>query len=234
MKKLKNKPCDLSSCFLCRLSMKEWIPAIKEHKRTIHFKKGEKIFREGDPVTGIFFVYEGTVKVHKHWGKDKELIVRFAKKGTIVGHRGLGVDTVYPVSATAIVPVDMCFIDLDFFQSSLRVNHGLLYELMMFYAGELKESEKNMRNLAHMPVKGRLVNALIFLAGRFGLDDEGFINLELSRQNLASFIGTTYETLFRFLNELESEDMIRLSSNRILIPRLSRLENFMDENHSAA
>ena len=81
--------CDLKSCFFCRLCLKEWLPAIELNRKTLNLKKGETLFEEGDPVTGIYFVYAGKVKVHKKWG-DKELIVRFANQGAIVGHRGSG------------------------------------------------------------------------------------------------------------------------------------------------
>ena len=213
----KNKiGCDLKTCLLCRLCHKEWIPATEVHRTNFKINKGEIIFREGEEVKGIYFVYEGTVKVHKHWG-DKELILRFAKNGNIIGHRGLGKDLVYPVSGTAIEPTTVCFVDLDFFQASLKVNHDFLYELMQFFAAELKESERNMRNLAHMTVKGRVIQALLTLEEKFGLTTEGFINITISRQDLASFAGTTYETVFRVLNELISEEIILVSEKQIRI-----------------
>lgn len=216
MKKIKTG-CDLHTCLLCRLCQKEWIPAVAAHR--IHYKvdKGETIFREGEGVKGIFFVYDGTVKVHKHWGEDKELILRFAKKGAIIGHRGLGKDLVYPVSGTAIEPTTVCFVELNFFQASLKVNHDFLYELMQFFATELKESERNMRNLAHMPVKGRIAQALLTLEEKFGTTDDGFLAITLSRQDLASFAGTTYETAFRMLNELTEEESIQIEGKRIAI-----------------
>ena len=107
--------------------------------------------------------------------------------------------------------------DLDFFNSTLKVNQELLFSLMMFFAAELKESEKRMRNLAHMPVKGRIANALLFLRNKFGLTAEGNINLLLSRQDLASYTGTTYETLFRIMNELAEENAIRTTGKSITI-----------------
>jgi CRP-like cAMP-binding protein len=55
------------------------------HKKNYKVKKGEVIFKEGDPVTGIFFVNTGIVKVHKRWGADKELILRFAKEAKYLG-----------------------------------------------------------------------------------------------------------------------------------------------------
>lgn len=216
MKKLKTG-CDLQTCLLCRLCQKEWIPAVVAHRSNFKAEKGEIIFREGDEVRGIFFVYEGTVKVHKHWGEDKELILRFAKRGNIIGHRGLGKDLVYPVSGTAIEPTTLCFVELDFFQASLKVNHEFLYELMQFFANELKESERNMRNLAHMPVKGRIAQALLALEEKFGTTENGCLNILLTRQDLASFTGTTYETAFKMLNEYINEKAVEWEGKYIRI-----------------
>lgn len=225
MKKLKTG-CDLQTCLLCRLCQKEWTPAVAAHRTNFKVDKGEMIFREGDEVKGIFFVYEGTVKVHKHWGEDKELILRFAKDGNIIGHRGLGKDLVYPVSGTAIEPTTVCFVELDFFQASLKINHGFLYELMQFFATELKESERNMRNLAHMPAKGRIAQALLTLDEKFGTTADGFLNIRLSRQDLASFAGTTYETAFRMLNELSEENMLQANGRQFRIVNKEALKKY--------
>jgi CRP/FNR family transcriptional regulator len=231
MAKQKNE-CDLNSCFLCRLCIKEWLPAVDAQRKNYHFKKGELLFREGEPVMGMYFVFSGTVKVHKQWGKEKELIVRFARKGDIVGHRGLGGDTLYPVSGTALEPVTVCFIDLAFFYSTLKVNHQFLMHLMLFYAQELKETERNMRNLAHMPVKGRVSNALLQLKHKFGVAPEGHIDILLSRQDLASFAGTTYETVFRIINELVQEQIITLNGKYITIADTERLLHFTREDEA--
>ena len=224
MKKSK-QDCDLKSCFFCRHCLLEWLPAIDLNRRNFNVKKGETLFQEGDRVTGIYFVYSGKVKVHKKWG-DKELIVRFANQGAIVGHRGLGNTGIYPVSATAIEPVTVCFVELEFFLTTLRVNHNFTFELMMFFAEELQVSERKMRNLAHMSVKGRVAQALLTLHDRFGTTSEGFIDISLSRQDLASFAGTTYETVFRIMNDLTQENVLSVSGKNILIvdaPKLTSL-----------
>jgi len=216
MKEIKNK-CNLKGCLLCRQCLEEWIPALDANRKCYDFRKGELLFREGDDLKGMYFINKGLVKVHKKWGNEKELILRIARDGDIVGHRGLGADLIYPVSGTALEPTDVCFVDLDFFNSTLRVNHDLLFGLMMFFAAELKESEKRMRNMAHMTVKGRIANALLFLKNKFGVTPEGTINLLLSRQDLASYTGTTYETLFRVMNELAEENAIRLNGKSITL-----------------
>ncbi len=215
------KNCDLNGCSFCRLCLKEWLPAVDNNRKTFQVNKGEEFIKEDEKVTGIYFVYQGSVKVHKKWG-EKELIIRFAKKGDIVGHRGLGNDN-YPVSATALEPSLICFIEIDFFLASLKVNPDYLLRLMMFFAEELNVSERKMRNLAHMPVKGRVAQALLTLQEKFGTNENGFIDLMLSRQDLASYTGATYETVFRVLNELAEEKLIKLSGKSISIPDTKKL-----------
>jgi len=227
MKKANN--CDLETCFLCQRCLPEWKPAIQSHRKNLQFKKGETIFEEGKPVLGIYFVTAGIVKVHKQWGTGKEIILRFAHKGDIVGHRGLGHETIYPISATAIEPVSTCFIDLAFFQASLKVNRDFMYGLLLFFASELQESERKMRNLAHMAVKGRLAAALLALQEKFGLTPDGHIRINLSRQDLASLVGATYETVFRTINELAQENLIHADGKLIRITNYDGLSTYTKE-----
>ena len=121
-------------------------------------------------------------------------------------------------------------IDIDFFKTTLKVNHAFTYELMMFFADELQESERKMRNLAHMSVKGRVAQALLALQEKFGLTEEGFIDIVLSRQDLASYTGTTYETLFRIINELVQDNAIKLSDKNIYVMDAEKLLSFTKQN----
>ncbi len=133
MKKTKQK-CIFDKCILCRVCIPEWLPAIEHNRNNLTFKKGERIFSEGEEVNGVYFIYSGKVKVHKKWGEGKELIVRLATEGDIVGHRGIGGDPIYPVSATALEAVTVCYINLGFFLATLKANHEFLFELIMFFS----------------------------------------------------------------------------------------------------
>ena len=221
--------CDLKSCLLCQLCLKDWLPAIAVHKKNVFVKKGQPIFSEGDPVKGIYFIYAGIAKVHKKWDEEKDLIIRFAKSGDIIGHTGLGNNPFYPVTATALEPSIVCYLDMDFFESTLNVNNKLTYELMRFFANELQESEKRMRNLVHMPVKGRIAQAFITLKNQFGTNGDDFIGIELTRQDLSSFAGASYETLFKVINEFTEENLIEVTGKRIRITNEVMLKKLTDE-----
>ncbi|GAB2982132.1 FNR family transcription factor [Mucilaginibacter puniceus] len=216
MEKTKYK-CDLGTCFLCKTCINDWKPVIETNKQNFRIKKGQEIFKEGDSVTGIYFVYEGYVKVHKKWDNEKELIIRFAKKGDILGHLGLESNNIYPISATALDNVTVCFLPMEFFESSLNINNGFTIKLMRFFANELHNSEKRMRNLVHMTVKGRVAQAVITLKKQFGLNTKGAINIELAKQDLASFSGAAYESLFRTINDLVAENILTVEGKSIFI-----------------
>ena len=225
MSKTKNN-CDVKSCFLCQACSNEWLELVAIHKTNILYKKGETIFKEGQPVEGIWFLYSGKAKVHKPWGGQKELIIRFAADGDVLGHRGIGSNNTYPVSATALEPVITCFIDTAFFVSSLKMNPELTYRLMMFYAQELQATEHRMRNLVQMDMKGRIADSLLSIESQFGKDERGNINMLISRQDLASFAGTSYESMFRILNELVHDHVIELIHRNIKILDETKLRGY--------
>jgi CRP/FNR family transcriptional regulator len=218
------KACDLAHCFLCQSCIPEWHQVIALNKQTLRFKKGEVIFAEGDPVNGIHFVYKGLVKVHKHWDKQKELILRFVKEGEILGARGLGKRDRYPVTATALEPVELCFVDTDFFLSSLKTNPELSLRLSLFYANELHEAEERMRNLAHMDSKGRIADLLLKLQEQFGNNESGYLQIILSRQDMAAYAGTTYETVFRALQEMQEAGWIKTNGKQVGILQVPALQ----------
>ncbi len=225
-----NKTCNLTSCFLCTHCIPDWKDVVAVKKKTVHFKKGELIFKEGDKVKGIFFLYSGAVKVHKHWGNQKELIIRFTKEGDILGHRGLAAGELYPVSATALTESKACFITNRFLETTLRADHAFTYRLMQLYLSELQKAELRMRNLALMEAKGRIAETLLELQKIFGINKEKFITVAVTRQDIASFSGTIYETVFKFLKTLIASKIISVSGKSIKINNENKLRKIADHS----
>nr|WP_288808406.1 Crp/Fnr family transcriptional regulator [uncultured Sphingobacterium sp.] len=229
MKLKKANTCD-HSCLMCRYVLRDWLGQIDLQRKNIKLKKGELFIIEGESVRGIYFVQSGLVKVHRNLG-DKETIVRFAKKGDIVGHRGIASEpTFYPVSATALEVSQVCFVELPFFLSTLRINPELSYRLMLFFADELHLSEQKMANLAQLSVKNRLAWSLLLLHRIFGGETEdGDIGLSLSKKDLASYVGTTYETFYRMLGELIQMGAITVEGKKIFIKDFQQLNRLASE-----
>lgn len=221
--------CDLSSCFLCRNCMPEWKEVIAVKKTTMLFKKGKNIFSEGEPVKGIYFIYEGAAKIFMRWSGEKEHILRFAKSGDILGHRGFGGDHHYPISASALEDTTVCFIPDSFLSATLKTNAEFTNQLLEVFATDLQKAEKRMRNLAHMDVKGRIALALLEINDKFGVRKDKFIRVPLRRQDIASYAGTTYETVFKSFTELTRKKILTTDGKNIRINNPEALRKIINQ-----
>ena len=101
---------------------------------------------------------------------------------------------------------------------------------MTFYADELQNAEKRIRDLALMNVKGRIADTFLMLHKKFGVDEEGYINITLTKQDVASFAGTIYETFFKITGEFVKQKIIRYSGKRLKILKPARLEAYSKIN----
>lgn len=218
--------CDLQRCFLCTHCQPEWKELIALRKQTQSFKKGQAIFSEGEPVEGIYFMYAGAVKVHHRWGAEKELILHFALPGDVLGYRGRGGE-IYPVSATALEPSVACFIPMAFLEASFQANPGFLYRMMQLYADALQQAERRMRHLALTEVRGRIADALFAIRDAFGVGPDGFISLGITRQDIANYAGTTYETVFKMFTEWAGLGWLETSGKNIRIKDDAALRAFI-------
>ncbi len=211
---------ELQNNILYKNCIPQWLPVINQSRQDHSFRKAASIFKEGDAVRGVFFIRTGKVKILQNWGNGKELILRFANSGDMLGYRGLGKKKIYPVTATCLENTEVFYLNMDVFEATLQVNPRLTYSLMDFYANELEETEKRMRQMAHLEAKGRMMEALLLLENKFGLNGRGYINIRLTKQDIASYIGTTYETVSRMTGELQNERLIETNGKEFrLLPQ---------------
>lgn len=212
---------------MCKHVIPAWTELINANRELVKLKKGEQLIQENTPVNGVYFVQEGSIKVFKKWGDSKESIVRFANKGSVVGHRGFSsTQSIFPVSATAQENSELCFVPIDFFRTVLKGNPDFTYEMLMFYADELQVSEQKADNQVRLSVKGRLAWSILQLEDQMGVGADGFVAITISKTDLASYVGSTYETIYRMMLELEKEQVIQTANKRFKIVNRVRLMEY--------
>ena len=199
-------------------------------KKLIHCKKGQQFIMEGAPVNGLFFLLKGKVKVFRTGINGREQIVRFAKDGEIIGHRGFGTEEYYPICALALEDSLLCYFSKEQLQKILKESPGLTYDLMLFYANELNKSEAKVKNLSQMSVRERVIDTLLYIYRKFG-QHRGFLKIGLSRKEYADYAGTTEEQVIRVLSALKKEGLIDAKGRKIGIPDTIQLKKEISEHH---
>lgn len=215
----------------CCLAQEE-LKTLSSDKRDKHFKKGEIIFYEGNRGHGLYCIYSGKVKIHKLGEEAKEQIVRFAKKGDILGYRSLLSNEPYSATATAIEDCSICFIPKSHFLQALENNHKLSYSTIQLLTNDLKGSEEKLISITQKPVIERVSEALITLKRKFGVKPDGVtLNVVLTRREIGDLAGVTTETTIRTLSDLNKKKVIKLLGKQIQIndlPELTRLAHIVD------
>lgn len=200
----------------------EWVKFINFHSTTQLFEKGDTIFNVGDEVVGVFFINFGKVKVVKHTAFSTR-IIRLVSAEDILGHRGFGGSWLYSISAIALEPTEVSFIPLETFNQAIKANPEFGFFVLMFFADELRDSE----DLAYQStVKNLIALSLLKNLKAFGYDgDSTQLSYTLSRKDLASMTGTTYESTVRSLSELQKEGVIRIDGKSIHILSEEKLKS---------
>jgi len=222
--------CENEECFLFKNCNPAWHDELNANKSCVQYKKNQLIFKEGEFVQGIYFIQRGKVKVYKETNYRTQ-IVRFAEDGDILGHRGIGGDNKYPISASTLEDSLICFISQDMLFKLLENNSSLSIRMMMFYADELKKSEIRLRNMAVMTVRERVADAILLIHESFGLinTETDLLDVELSRKDIAEIAGTYPEQVSRYITEFKKNKILDLSGKKIILLQPSRLREVIEK-----
>lgn len=198
----------------------EQLKIIHRHTVERQFRKGMIIFLEGDAGEGFHYVKSGKVKILRTSDDGREHIIKILGAGEIFAEVLLFNNMPYPATAVAMEPCCIGMIrNVDLEQLILR-NNALALQLIKALSQRLIYAQQKIKNLALSDVMSRTVEVLLRLSQERGDEKEnGVIELalDLSRQDFASLVGTTRETVTRTLSTLKKDKIIDFDGNKIRI-----------------
>lgn len=202
---------------------------VSEHKVSNTFKKGQTLFMQGNPPFGMYCIKSGIVKITQVGSDGKESIVRLAKGGDTIGHRSLFSEQSYKATATAIEQTKVCFYDKKYIQKLVKDEPTVAYNIINKLGADLGSAEHRLTSFSQKNVRERLAELLLTLKEGYGeVQDDGRIklNIKLTREEMASIIGTASETLIRFFTEFKNEEMLEQEGKTIYLTDLEKLGDF--------
>lgn len=203
---------------------KDELLKIANCKSSYTIKKGEPIFEEGENVNGIFCVKDGVCKLSKLSANGKDQIVKLVTKGELLGQRSMISEEPVNLSAIALEDMEVCFIPKAEIMGLFTQNNAFSMNVMKTICGDLKEADEHMVDMAQKTVKERLAATLLYLHSTFGVNADGTLRLQLSREELASIIGTATESCIRLLSDFNKGGLIEIKGKKITLKDLPKLK----------
>ena len=202
---------------------KEELLRMADCKTSYTIKKGEYIFEEGEITKGVFCVKDGICKLSKLSANGKDQIVKLVKPGELLGQRSMISEEPANLSAVALEDMEVCFIPKKEIMGFFTENNQFSMNVMKTICGDLKEADDHTVSMAQKNVKERLAETLLYLEDSFGQNDDGTLQIQLSREELAGMIGTATESCIRLLSEMNKNGLIDLVGKKIAIIDRSKL-----------
>jgi len=179
------------------------------------FDKGESLFFEGQPATGFYAIGTGRVKVYKLSLEGKEQILHLFGSGEVIGEVPVFAGGRYPAHAEALEPSDLLFIPRDGFIELVKADATLALNMLALLSIRLRQFTHLIENLSLKEVPGRLAAYLLYMSDGSGGGD--LVELDISKGQLASLLGTIPETLSRILGKMSQQGLLRVQGRKIAL-----------------
>ena len=186
---------------------------VSEEKIRLSFKKKEMIFQAQEIVTGFYCIEKGLVRTYKASVGGRVQTFQLASRGKWVGFRDAIGGEIYNHSAICVEDTIACYISKETILRLIKVDAAFQLEVMKYLADEWKVVENSMHSLGTKQIHSRLADLLITFSDAANKDSE--LTIDVTRDVMATCIGTTKETLIRSLSDFKDRKWIGINKNKI-------------------
>jgi CRP-like cAMP-binding protein len=180
---------------------------------SVPYYRNEEIYGEGEPVEYLYKVLSGTVRAYKLLSDGRRQINGFYLVGDVFGFE---LNPEHCSSAEALTDCTILMVKRSAVLKSAERDREVAWGLLNLATVELKRS-RNHGLLLIKSAQERIAAFLLEMADRMAA--EGAVDLPMSRQDIADYLGLTIETVSRTLTQLVQSSTIELLASRQIVLR---------------
>lgn len=204
--------CDVRTQAICGVLDCDKLERLRRIGNHFRLSSGQPLFHEGDSATRVFTLTRGSLKLYKLLPDGRRQVTGFMQPGDFLG---ISVDDEYAFTAEALEQSQLCAFPRSRFDDFTDDSAELERELYRLAAHELAAAQQQMVLLGRKTAAERVASFFLVLAERAERRsgrDVRFIELPMSRSDIADYLGLTKETVSRVLALLKRKRLIRLEA----------------------
>jgi CRP/FNR family transcriptional regulator len=221
MNKLKN------SCPLFKNLSDKDLKTIEEKLVLRNFRNKENILREGNDNANLFIIRTGVVRVDTY-SNNKRQTLSFLKEGDFFGEIAVFTGDITSANVVSVVNSEIYTLKKEDLEELVTEIPGLAKNFIQYLAIRVRTADKVIYDYAFKMLESRVASKLLNLMMMFkGKDEEKtFINLPITHQDLADYVGTSRETVTKILAKFRDRGIIEVQTKKITILDEKRLESW--------
>ncbi len=189
-------------------------------------KKGDFLYRAGDPFRALFAIRSGSTKTCEIAADGSVQITGFHLPGELLGIDAISNDK-HPCDVLALEPSEVCEVPFDRLEELARELPGLQHQLFRLMSREIVEEEAQLLMLGRMKAEERLAAFLLSLSKRY--QRLGYspteMHLPMSRQDLGDYLGLALETVSRLFSRFQEDGLITVQGRNVRLLSLVLLQD---------
>lgn len=179
------------------------------------YQMGQRIYSPGQMANSIHIISSGKVRIYRLADNGREQLIRMLIPGEFTGELALFKEGIYEAYAESLTDTRICMIHHRDFKNLLEKYPAISIKMLAIFANRLSNSEQQSTWLSTETAKERLIHFLIRSAV---LDEMNImvVHLSMAKKDLASYLGTTPETLSRQWTKLVNDGLIHQTSRNVV------------------
>jgi CRP-like cAMP-binding protein/CheY-like chemotaxis protein len=190
------------------------------------YHKKQLLYQEGKRPRYLFYLVKGKVKAFRSHADGKEYITDLLSAGDFLGYTSMIEEKTYDDSATILEDAEIMQIPREDFLQMIGKDMSIAAKFIRIITRNVKEKEERLLNLAYSSLRKRVAKALADINAKFNTGDEKK-PIEISREEIAQYVGTATESLIRTLSDFKSENLIEIRNGKIFVLDPGKLKNLL-------
>lgn len=200
------------------------IARIAKGTREVHAKKGEVLFRRGDPCTGFHVIVYGQVKLAFTSAQGTEKVVEVIRQGQSFGEALMFLEKPYIVAAHALNDSLLLYVSKAAIFDEIERDHNFARKMLGGMAMRLHQLMSDVEAYSLQSGTQRIIGYLLRDLTEGELNASDFvIELPVNKGVIASRLNLTQEHFSRILHELSELGLIVVEGRRIRVPSVAKL-----------
>jgi CRP/FNR family transcriptional regulator len=192
-------------------------------------KRGEALFRVGEPFQAVYAVRTGFFKTRVSSEDGRDQVTGFQMAGELLGLDGISTDN-HTCDAVALEDSQVCVIPYAQLEQLSREFSDLQRQFHKIMSREIVRDQGVMLLLGSMRAEERLAAFLLNLAQR--LKARGFspsaLVLRMTREEIGTYLGLKLETVSRCFSKFQDDGILHVRQRQIRIVDQSALEKIVN------
>jgi DNA-binding response OmpR family regulator len=203
-----------------------------DNYEAVELSRKQHVYMEGRRPKYVFYLRKGKVKAYRVHEDGKEYITNLYTAGEYIGYLPLLENRPYEDTAVVLEDAELAQIPRDEFINALYRDIRIASKFIRLIAQNVQEKEERLLQLAYGSLRKRVARALIDIHAKYvpGGGEKASASpatLDISREDIAQYVGTATESLIRTLSDFKSEKLVEVRDGKIRIADVQKLQQLL-------